>query len=113
MWRPWLFGIARNRALEHFRFLKRGGSDPEFEESHVREYVADVSVEVEIGEDAEAIRQLVASLPDGQREAVELRFWAGLSYREISEVLGGSEGALRVQLHRTLRGLRDRLDGSE
>jgi len=109
-WRPWLFGIARNRALEHLRALKKDSSEPEFSESDVRESVADVAVEVEVNEQAEAIRAIVAELPETQREAVQLRFWAGLSYREISEVLGGTEGALRVQVHRTLRVLKDRME---
>lgn len=65
-----------------------------------------------MGEQAKAVRKMVAELPEGQREVVELRFWAGLSYREIAEVLGGSEGALRVQIHRTLRTLRDRIEGA-
>lgn len=111
-WRPWLFGIARNRALEHGRFRKRDSSESEFNESSVKEHAPDVAVEAELGEQAQAIRKMVASLPEKQREIVELRFWAGLSYREISEILGGSEGSLRVQTHRTLRELRNRLEGA-
>jgi len=111
-WRPWLFGIARNRALEHLRTLKRDSSEPEFTELDMKESATDVSAEVVFDEQAKAVRQIVATLPDSQREAVELRFWAGLSYREITEVLGGSEGALRVQIHRTLRVLRDRIEGA-
>ncbi len=111
-WRPWLFGIARNRALEHFRKLKRDYAEPEFEESDVKETVVDASVSAELSERANAVRELVSTLSDDQREAVELRFWAGLSYREIGELLGKSEGAMRVQIHRTLRTLRDRIEES-
>ena len=110
-WRPWLFGIARNRSLEHLRSLKRDAAEPEFEESDMSEFVADVSTEVVMDDQAQAVRKIVAELPEGHREVVELRFWAGLSYREIAEVLGGSEGVLRVQIHRTLQTLRDRIEG--
>lgn len=112
-WRPWLFGIARNRALEHFRKLKRDFAEPEFEESDVKETVADASISAEQSEFAMAVRELISTLADDQREAIELRFWAGLSYREIGELLGKSEGAMRVQIHRTLRALRERIEESE
>lgn len=46
---------------------------------------------------------VLASLDPACREVVTLRFRENLSYGEISELLGKSEGALRVQAYRCIR----------
>jgi RNA polymerase sigma-70 factor (ECF subfamily) len=51
-------------------------------------------------------------LPEGQREAVELRYLQGLSLKEIAEQLGRTPGAVAGLLHRGLEALRTRLEGS-
>lgn len=48
----------------------------------------------------------VETLPDRQRDAVLLRTTEGLSYREIAETLGTSEGSARVSCHHGLTKLR-------
>jgi RNA polymerase sigma-70 factor (ECF subfamily) len=104
-WVAWLYGIARNVAGEHIRSGRRSGHGIE---------MADVTVspDEELARDQREalVRRAVAALPSQQREVVELRFWAELSYREIAEVTGRSEAALRVQAHRALRHLRTRLE---
>jgi len=60
------------------------------------------------GADAEAILRL---LPAEDRHAVELRFLHDLAYREVAYVLGLSEAAARMRVHRALKELRARLGG--
>lgn len=55
---------------------------------------------------SEAFEKLVRPLPESLRTAVVLREAAGLSYEEISEVLGCSRGAVEQKLHRALVQLR-------
>jgi len=50
---------------------------------------------------------MVAELPDKQRRAVTLRIDEGLSFKEIGEVIGSSEGAARVNYHHGIRRLRE------
>lgn len=50
--------------------------------------------------DAAMIRSAIARLPGGIREAVLLRYYSGLGYREISEALGLPEGTVQTKLHR-------------
>lgn len=67
----------------------------------------DATVPVD-GVDAEAVRTIVATLPERDRAAIELHYWAGLSQSETARELGVSENALAVRLHRArerLRGL--------
>lgn len=57
------------------------------------------------------VRRALATLPDEQREVLELRFAGGVSAAEAGEVLGRSPGAVRVLQHRALGALRQALGG--
>ena len=48
----------------------------------------------------------LAELTDEQREAIELRFFAGLSAREAAEVMGKQEGTVRGLQFRAIAALR-------
>jgi RNA polymerase sigma-70 factor (ECF subfamily) len=54
----------------------------------------------------EGIRRAVGRLPDDQREVVTLRFFAGLTPREIAAQMHCSEGSVRTTQHRALQALR-------
>jgi RNA polymerase sigma-70 factor (ECF subfamily) len=60
----------------------------------------------------DAIRRALAALPDGQREAVVLVEWLGMTDSEAGEVLGVSPGAVRVRLSRARVVLREMLRGA-
>ena len=53
------------------------------------------------------LRTLVGALPELQRDAIQLRFAAGLTAREIGAVLGVTEDAAQKHLERALRALRE------
>jgi len=57
--------------------------------------------------EAERAWQAVARLPDDRRRAVVLRFVNELPTSEIARILGRSEGAVRVLIHRALRAVAD------
>jgi RNA polymerase sigma-70 factor (ECF subfamily) len=108
--RTWLFTIARNLALDHFRrggtVLERVGEDrvalvPDPSPSPLRR--------VEAGQELRQLEAALQQLPPGQREVILLSRYAGLSHPEIAEVTGSSPEAVRVALHRALSRLRDLL----
>jgi RNA polymerase sigma-70 factor, ECF subfamily len=111
---PWLYGIARNvlrRSLERERVessARRRLGLP------IRSYEGDTDG-VEERLDAEQLRpeldEALAQLPDGQREAVELRIVRALSYHEVAAELGCSEGAARIRVNRALSSLSRLLQG--
>lgn len=58
---------------------------------------------------AQHVRAAVSSLPEGQREAIILSRYEGLSYGEIAEVMGTSLGAVKLKVHRAVMSLRKKL----
>jgi RNA polymerase sigma-70 factor, ECF subfamily len=57
------------------------------------------------------VRQALAGLSDRQREAVELAYFQGHTYREVAHVLGIPEGTAKSRLRDALLRLRGSLDG--
>ena len=51
---------------------------------------------------------MVAELPERERELVRLKFQVGLSYKEIEELTGISQGNIGYFLHRAVKELKDR-----
>ena len=62
-------------------------------------------------ESLERLGALVAELDDDKRDLLALRVAAGLSIREIAAAAGKSEAAVRKQLERTLKRLKEQYDG--
>jgi RNA polymerase sigma-70 factor (ECF subfamily) len=102
--RAWLFGIARNAALDELRRRRRVAAlmfDPE-----------SASGADDLGEGSDAtlrravVRSALASLAPRERELIALKFHAGLTNAELAQVLGVSESNAGTRLHRTLEKLR-------
>ena len=60
-------------------------------------------------QELDAISAALALLTDDQREAIELRFFAGLSAREAADVMGRQEGTIRGLQFRAIAALRRQL----
>jgi RNA polymerase sigma-70 factor (ECF subfamily) len=104
----WLFRIARNAIAERRRTLRR---HPETTLDAVASARSSTDVEaIAVRNEAAAEAwQAVAALPDDRRTAVVLRFVHELSTAEIAAILGRSEGAVRVLIHRGLRRVAEQL----
>ncbi len=100
--RAWLFGIARNAALDELRRRRRiARLVPEPEDA------TEVEGGVEVALRRTAVRAALSQLPARERELVALKFHAGLSNGELARVLGVSESAVGTRLHRALEKLRE------
>ncbi len=101
--RSWLFGIARNAALDELRRRKR---------------IAPLVMEPAAPDDGDedralrraAVRTALTALPARDRELIALKFHAGLDNRELADVLGVSVSNAGTRLHRALNKLREILD---
>jgi RNA polymerase sigma-70 factor (ECF subfamily) len=107
--RGWLFSIARRRCA---RLLERRVSQPRVEghaadENHVAENGDSAESLLDTRRRAETARALLARVRPTEREALLLRYEAGLSYREVGEACGVDEAAARKRVSRALARLRE------
>lgn len=103
---PWLFTVCRNRALDHHRKHQRlvvmetetldleAAADPAPNDA------------METRETATALRELIETLPTRQREAVRLKFIAGLDYQQISAAMQTSIGNVGYLIHHGVAALK-------
>jgi RNA polymerase sigma-70 factor, ECF subfamily len=108
--RVWLFQIARNVVANARRSERRHPAAP----LEVAALVADpLDLEGEAGRrhEAGAAWEAVSRLPPDRRHALVLRFVEEMSTAEIAGILGRSEGAVRVLIHRGLRAVARDLGG--
>jgi RNA polymerase sigma-70 factor (ECF subfamily) len=101
----WLYGILRHRFLKGRR---HGNATPVPSSAAPRGDSSATSPDLlaEASEDAQRVRQAVASLPEEHRLVVELRFFAGATLDEIAAALGCPLGTVKSRLHHALEKLR-------
>jgi RNA polymerase sigma-70 factor, ECF subfamily len=102
--RVWLFRIARNDVAERRRRWRRRPEAP-LELAVDVPAPGDVVDAVVTRESATTALRAMERLSADRRRAIVLRFVHEMSTSEIAEILGRSEGAVRVLIHRGLRGL--------
>ncbi len=106
---PWLFTIARNKAVDHFRQRKNAAAIVE---------MVDISVEYDPlsgiiqSEQATALSKLIQELPEEERELLRLRFLAEMSFPEIAYFLQRNEEAVKKSIYRLLARLHSQLEVS-
>ncbi len=105
----WLMRIVRNRAL-NFRASRSLRQGVPLEEAAGKSGSGDPQREAERSEARERLLAALSGLPESQREVVLLHDLEGWRHREIAELLGTSEGAVRVRLHEARRRLRTELE---
>lgn len=115
--RAWLFGIARNAALDELRRRSRMGalpadtpSSPAAVASGAPGPEAGGGDPAKIAVERTALRQALETLDGRDRELVALKYFAGLSNSEIASVTGISESNAGTRLHRALEKLRRSFD---
>jgi RNA polymerase sigma factor (sigma-70 family) len=108
----WLHAIADRRAIDHQRRQGRRRAReihaPEVYDAHP-DPQATAEHRVDMAGRAAMVAAALATLPPGQREAVERLALQDQSLAEASADTGRSKGALKVNLHRALKALRARL----
>jgi len=100
--RVWLFQIARN-AIAHQRRVRRRHRQAPLEAAILVADPLDLEGGATTRDEAAAAWLAVGRLPTDRRRAVVLRFVEEMSTAEIAGILGRSEGAVRVLIHRALR----------
>jgi len=106
----WVFRIAHNVLVNHLR--NKRVMIP-LENAEQLGIVDDPLFRLIDVEERQHVNRLIASLSDEQRNLLSLRIASRLSAKEIGEVIGKSEGAVRVAIHRIIQQLRTAWDEEE
>ncbi|MGB8253628.1 MAG: RNA polymerase sigma factor [Anaerolineaceae bacterium] len=105
----WLFGIARNKAVDHYR--RRDKADPLGEE-HRAPGENDPLTGIIRSERAGELAGLIAALPESERELLRLRYLAEMSFDEMAHALKRNADAIKKSLYRLLQRLQRQLESS-
>ena len=108
----WLFRIAHNLAMDHFRANRRWQPEEE-----VPEPAADDSTSAEEGAfeaiGRKSMLELIDELSGEQQQVLTLKFVFNFSNGEAATILGKTEGAIKSLQHRALASLQKQLDRRE
>jgi RNA polymerase sigma-70 factor (ECF subfamily) len=105
--RAWVFGIARNAALDELRRRKRAAAATTFSPPR---HEPGPDEEAERAAERDAVRRALRTLQARDRELIALKYHADLSNQEIAAVLGVTASNAGTQLHRAMTKLREALD---
>jgi RNA polymerase sigma-70 factor, ECF subfamily len=108
----WVTTLAHRRAVDRVR-SEQASRDRDERVSH-RDQARDVDVvadEVTVRLDHWQVRQALSALTDRQREAIELAYFQGHTYRDVARVLEIPEGTAKSRLRDGLLRLREALEG--
>ncbi|MBM3256964.1 MAG: RNA polymerase sigma factor [Candidatus Liptonbacteria bacterium] len=100
----WLYQIARNRVIDHYRTKKTNTSieevDPEY---FVAPAVASLALEEKL--EMERVRRALTQLKPEYQDVIIMRFIEELSLKETAAALGKTEGAVKLMQHRAMKAL--------
>ena len=107
----WMYRIATNEAINHLnqKARKLNINYEGLQEHLVNNLESDVYFE---GDEIQLkLQKAIASLPEKQQQVFNMKYFEELKYREISDILGTSEGALKASYHIAVKKIEDFLKG--
>jgi RNA polymerase sigma factor (sigma-70 family) len=112
--KTWLLSIVHHRAIDAIRRRKPTTELPDVELVPPPQFqVPDVWAEVSAGLDADDVRHALATLPDVQREAIELAYFGGLTQQEVAERTNTPLGTVKSRMRLGLMAMRRALTPDE
>ena len=106
--RPWLFAIVRNKAIDFFR--RQGTRERALQHFQTEQEILSQPGRQSLSQSEIADGRLLESLSEQHREVLVLTKIIGFSVAETSDRLGISEGAVKVRVYRAIRKLRQLLE---
>jgi RNA polymerase sigma-70 factor (ECF subfamily) len=100
--RAWLYRVARNLTIDHYRRIH----DKTLDESVDPTSDYDLHAEAEKHEASDQLHSALARLSNEHRTIVILRFFTRLSAKEVAQIMGKSEGNIRILQYRALKELK-------
>lgn len=111
--RAFLYQTARNAVIDFYRsrdqreFVALPEEDDEKPTMEIVDEKQDLVEKIELASDLEEVKKALQKIREEYREIIILRFVEEMSVKETAEILGKSEGAVRVLLHRAVAALKE------
>jgi RNA polymerase sigma-70 factor (ECF subfamily) len=100
---PWFYAIARHVRVDHYRKAIR----TRVHEQRLEEISTAAATVSDKGRPPDDLRDLLAPLPESQREVIEMLKVAGMSLEEVARATSTSVGSVKQKAHRAYRKLRE------
>lgn len=115
--RRWLYRIATNEINAHLRkrhrrqtLFERACAHGWWSDRVAGESAADVAIQ---NDQAPGLLQAIARLTPREQTVITLRFWEGMSYEEVGQIINTRAATVRVIASRAIQSLRDKLTEGE
>ena len=107
----WLMTMAHRRAIDRVRAEQAGSRrESRYGAANVdpaSDLVADAAI---AGDERRRVTECLEALTDAQRQCIELAYYSGLTYTEVSQRLAANLSTIKSRMRDALRGLRNCLD---
>lgn len=104
----WVLILARSRAIDRLRSLRRRGRDRQVDLSECQIPSAeDLERTAGLRQEGRAVYRVLSELPPDQRQALELAYFGGYTQTEIATLTGAPLGTVKTRLRQGLMKLRD------
>jgi RNA polymerase sigma factor (sigma-70 family) len=108
-WEAWCMRITKNLSLDRIRTLTRKHTHPIEDGYAVMHTALSPHESVEMMESMSRISQIIAGLPEKQRQVIHLRDVEGYSYNEICEIMELDMNQVKVSLFRARNAVREKM----
>lgn len=110
----WLFGIARNVVADHYRAARRRERLHQLlNRRHRTTTRPDPEAAVELRDDVRRVGEVIATLKPRDQTLLGLRVASDMSHADVAHVMGMSEEAVRVAIHRAIKKIRTQLESRD
>lgn len=108
-WEAWCMRITKNLSLDRIRAMSRKQAQPLEQQTHTHPDTFTPYDSTETLENMKRINELIAGLPEKQRQVMHLRDIEGYSYQEIADILEIDMNQVKVNLFRARASVRQQL----
>lgn len=101
----WIYTIARNAVVDHYRNHRSTSNIDDIFDIPLHERTEE---RIDAKETLSKIEKYMETLSPRQREIITLRVWDDMSYRDIADIVGGSEESVKMMFLRSIKTIREK-----
>jgi RNA polymerase sigma-70 factor (ECF subfamily) len=108
--RAFLYTIAKNLVVDYYRDKGKVGSVADIADMQIIDPKSDIKLAAEKNSDMEAVRLAISTMNENYQNAIIWRYLDDMEIGEVAHLLGRTEAATRVLLHRAMKELKTKLN---